>query len=274
MENSARCSRHLIVGYFREMLSHKEGAKAGTDIEFVHDMRVTSRRLSTALDDFAAAFPDWVDKKFKKRYKKIRKITRTMGTVRDLDVLIARFHKEIAALPEAEQSDVQAFIAQLKLKWEEARKPMLALFAKLEASDFEKKFLKFFDAPAFNVQFRIAHIRKIIRQKVDAVYEWERFIRDAARLEELHEMRIAVRRLRYSMEVFTPNAAALPQIVELQRMLGAIHDSDVVLDVLTNYHQKSPCIGTLIVQTRETRTVDYEAFVKKWEELSAENLLK
>ena len=39
------CARRIIVNYFHEMMSYKVGAREGTDIEFVHDMRVTSRRL-------------------------------------------------------------------------------------------------------------------------------------------------------------------------------------------------------------------------------------
>ena len=267
MEKAGPCARHIIVGYFREMLSHKTGAIEGTDIAFVHDMRVASRRLRTALDDFATAFPDLVGKKFKKRYKKVREITRTMGAVRDLDVLIARFEKEKAALPQSEQPDVQALIAHLKQIREDARHPMLALFAKLEVSDFETKFMTFFDSQAFEVQFREAHIRKIIRQKCEDIREWERFIYDAARREELHEMRIAVRRLRYSMEVFMPTAELLSGVVDLQRRLGGIHDCDVVLDVLTNYHDAHfPGIATLIARTREAREADYETFLEEWEE--------
>ena len=33
-----------------------------------------------------------------------------MGAVRDLDVLIARFEKELGALPEAEQADIRRLI--------------------------------------------------------------------------------------------------------------------------------------------------------------------
>ena len=267
MKNSEPCARHVIIGYLREMLSHKTGAMEGTDIEFVHDMRVASRRLRTALDDVAAAFPDVVEKKFKKRYKKIRTITRTMGAVRDLDVLIARFHAEKTALPEREQPDVQALIAHLNAQREAARQPMLTLFAKLTASDFETKFVTFFDSQAFDVQFRDAHIRNIIRQKCEDIHKWARFIYDAARRDELHEMRIAVRRLRYSMEVFMPTAEPLSSIVDLQRRLGGIHDCDVVLDVLTHYHYAQfPGIARLIAQTRETRKADYETFLEKWEE--------
>ena len=86
------CARQVIVNYFREMMSYKEGAKDGTDIEFVHEMRVASRRLRAAMDNFADCFPE---KPFKKYYKKVKAITRTMGAVRDLDVLVARFQREL-----------------------------------------------------------------------------------------------------------------------------------------------------------------------------------
>ena len=135
------CARQIIVNYFHQMMSYKEGAKDGSDIEFVHDMRVTSRRLRAAMDNFADCFPE---KSFKKLYKKIKLITQTMGAVRDLDVLIVRFEKELGTLPESEQSDIRKLIAHLQQEREEARKPMLTLFAKLEETGFEKKFLTFF----------------------------------------------------------------------------------------------------------------------------------
>ena len=135
------CARQIIVNYFRQMMSYKEGAKAGSDIEFVHEMRVTSRRLRTAMDNFGACFPE---KSFNKHYKKVKSITRTLGAVRDLDVLIARFEKELSTLPEAEQTDICGLIENLQQEHEEARKPMLTLFAKLEETGFETEFLEFF----------------------------------------------------------------------------------------------------------------------------------
>ena len=135
------CARRIIVSYFHQMMSYKEGAKDGSDIEFVHQMRVTSRRLRAAMDNFADCFPE---KSFKKHYKKIKLITQTMGAVRDLDVLIVRFEKELGALPEIEQADIRKLIEHLQQEREDARKPMLMLFAELEETDFEKKFLTFF----------------------------------------------------------------------------------------------------------------------------------
>ena len=135
------CARQIIVRYFQQMMSYKAGAKDGTDIEFVHDMRVTSRRLRAAMDNFTDCFQE---KPFKKHYKKIKAITRTMGSVRDMDVLIARFQRELTALSEVEQADIQRLIEHLQHEREAARKPMLMLFAEFEESDFETKFLKFF----------------------------------------------------------------------------------------------------------------------------------
>lgn len=135
------CARQIIVSYFHEMLSYKEGAKEGTDIEFVHDMRVTSRRLRAAMDNFADCFPKVP---FKKHYKKVKAITRTMGAVRDLDVLIVRFENELVNLAEGERSDIREVIEHLQRKRKDVREPMLMLFEELEETGFETEFLEFF----------------------------------------------------------------------------------------------------------------------------------
>ncbi|RKU35711.1 hypothetical protein C6496_15520 [Candidatus Poribacteria bacterium] len=147
-ETLESCARQIIVRYFQQMISYKEGAKDGTDIEFVHDMRVASRRLRAAMDNFADCFRE---RPFKKYYKKIKAITRTMGAVRDLDVLIARFQREEDTLSAVEQTDIHRLIERLQHEREVARKPMLTLFAELEESDFEKEFMEFFSEREFDV---------------------------------------------------------------------------------------------------------------------------
>ena len=134
--------------------------------------------------------------------------------------------------------------------------------------------------------------RIILPQKVEEVYTWEPFIRDEARREELHNMRISIKRLRYTMEIFRA-AYRLPKIyakevsatynelltviVDLQEILGDIHDSDVVLGVLTDYACQSGCetstqgVATLIDRTKKARKADYKIFLEKWEQLSKMN---
>ena len=141
-ETLETCARQIIVNYFHEMMSYKEGAKKGTDIEFVHEMRVTSRRLRAAMDNFADCFSE---KLFKKHYKKIKAITQTMGAVRDLDVLIVRFQNELTNLTEVEQADIRGLIEHLQQEHRAARQPMLTLFEELEETNFETEFLEFFE---------------------------------------------------------------------------------------------------------------------------------
>ena len=131
--------------------------------------------------------------------------------------------------------------------------------------------------------------RIILPQRLEEVYTWEPFIRDETRREELHNMRISIKRLRYTMELFrvvyglltadSRYAEFLAVIVDLQEILGDIHDADVVLEVLGDYTSRSenregqmevpPGVSTLITRTRETRKTDYETFLKKWDHLSA-----
>ena len=130
--------------------------------------------------------------------------------------------------------------------------------------------------------------RIILPQKVEEVYTWEPFIRHAGRREELHNMRISIKRLRYTMESFgvayrcpkthSREAArfteCLEVIVDLQEILGDIHDCDVVLEVLTDYATQSEQgdvaqgIAELITETKAARNADYQTFLEKWEHLS------
>ena len=125
--------------------------------------------------------------------------------------------------------------------------------------------------------------RILLPQKVAEVYSWEQFIHDPEKREELHNMRISVKRLRYTMEFFSVNydtssryeewTDLIDTIIELQDLLGDIHDSDVVLEILTAYKNNHPStdmtgIETLITRTREKRNADYESFLKRWEQLT------
>ena len=131
--------------------------------------------------------------------------------------------------------------------------------------------------------------RIILPQRLEEVYTWEPFIRDETKREELHNMRISIKRLRYTMELFRvvyglPTADSryaefLAVIVDLQEILGDIHDADVVLEVLVDYTSQSgnregrvdilSGVATLIARTQETRKADYETFLEKWDQLSA-----
>lgn len=82
--------------------------------------------------------------------------------------------------------------------------------------------------------------RIIARTRVEEMYSWERFVDDAYAIHELHNLRIAAKRLRYTLEIFSstlPKAIndILKEVEQLQEELGMLHDSDVMIALLRLY---------------------------------------
>ena len=86
--NSSYCrfGAEAIAKLLKVIESQMEGVAKSEDIEYIHKMRVTSRRIRAAMPLFRECFP-------KRRYKKwlgeIKRVTKFLGAARDLDVQIA-----------------------------------------------------------------------------------------------------------------------------------------------------------------------------------------
>jgi len=76
--------------------------------------------------------------------------------------------------------------------------------------------------------------RRIVRVRLDELFSFERAPRDPEAVEELHDLRIAAKRLRYVLEITGPafgaGAADGARVArKLQDVLGEIHDCDEML---------------------------------------------
>ena len=138
------CARRIITHHFRRMMTFKAGAIDGTDIEFVHDMRVASRRLRAAMQNFADCFA-LKRKAFRRHLKEIERITSTLGGVRDLDVLIDRFQNDAASLSAEAQAGIEHLIQGFRREQDQRRELMLKMFDELDSNNYEHTFLKFFE---------------------------------------------------------------------------------------------------------------------------------
>ena len=79
--------------------------------------------------------------------------------------------------------------------------------------------------------------RVIAKVRLEDLYSWERFVDNPYNIAELHNMRIAAKRLRYTFEVFedalpVASKAVLKELVQLQEELGNFHDTDVMIALL------------------------------------------
>jgi len=79
--------------------------------------------------------------------------------------------------------------------------------------------------------------RIIAKVRLEELYSWDAYVDNPYYIQELHNLRIAAKRLRYTLEVFEgvlPEASK-PIVKELEQMqeeLGTLHDSDVMIALL------------------------------------------
>ncbi|HPG29191.1 MAG TPA: CHAD domain-containing protein [bacterium] len=77
---------NAILTYFQRLIVEIDGVKNGSeDTEYVHRMRVASRKMRTTLNVFSKLF---LVSDIKRWSKKIKKLTESLGSARDLDIQI------------------------------------------------------------------------------------------------------------------------------------------------------------------------------------------
>jgi CHAD domain-containing protein len=89
-----------------------------------------------------------------------------------------------------------------------------------------------------DVQAPTIEIARIVtRIRLGEMYQWAPSVDDPFRVQELHNLRIAAKRLRYTLEIFEdvfPESCGLliKEVERIQEELGALHDSDVLIALL------------------------------------------
>ena len=79
--------------------------------------------------------------------------------------------------------------------------------------------------------------RAIAQTRLEEMYSWSGYVDDPYDVKDLHNLRIAAKRLRYTLEVFEdflPEACKpiVEELTKIQDELGALHDSDVMIGLL------------------------------------------
>ncbi len=79
--------------------------------------------------------------------------------------------------------------------------------------------------------------RIIAKVRLEELYSWKKYVDNPYRVRELHNLRIAAKRLRYTFEVFEevlPEASQsiVKELARIQEELGSLHDSDVMIAML------------------------------------------
>ncbi|MDQ2964439.1 MAG: CHAD domain-containing protein [Chloroflexota bacterium] len=240
----AEAGRKVLRFHFARMLAREEGTRAGREPEDLHAMRVATRRMRAAWRVFGDGFRPGRTKRHRTR---LRETAARLGAVRDLDVLIAGAESWQAELPDAEREGLEPLVAAWRTYREDAR---LLLIRELD-SDAHARFVESFRVfvqtegeGALPVDATAPHrVRDTAASRAWAAYEKVRAYEPVLRwadVETLHELRIAAKWLRYTLEfvreTLDPGVELLvPRVVALQDHLGLMHDADVAASMARTF---------------------------------------
>lgn len=249
-DSMAEAARKVLRAQLDRTVRHERGTRDGRDIEELHDMRVAVRRMRAAL----RVFRPYVDTAAYKPFRKaLRRTGRILGTVRDLDVFREKAQRYLDALPEERRSELDALLAAWQMRRDAARKGMLALLDSEAYAQLKNEFGRFLatpgagapQAPSEGAPPLPHRAREAVPPLVVASYTAVRAYEGRVEgtdtpLPRLHQLRIAGKRLRYTLEFFreilpAEVASLIDRIKELQEHLGNLQDAVVTCGILRDF---------------------------------------
>jgi CHAD domain-containing protein len=232
----AEAGRKVLRFHFARMLAREAGTRAGQDPEELHSMRVATRRMRAAWRVFGDAYRPGRTRRYR---RDLRAVAARLGAVRDLDVLIEGLDAYTARQTAAEA----AALAPLRAAWldqrEDARELLMSTLDSPSYGRFTEEYREFVRTDGLAVlpvgPTSPHRVRDRMPSRIVAAYEQVRAYEPVLRwadVETLHDLRIAAKWLRYTIEfVREPLGASadplIERVVALQDHLGALHDADV-----------------------------------------------
>ena len=224
-----RVTTVLLQRLSRAMQRHVPAAIGGDD-RGVHQARVTSRRLREAVPVFSTGL---TGSKAGKARRKIRKVTRALGTVRELDVTV-QLLDELARSPSISRDAVEDVRARVMKERDARRKLMIERLERVNIDKLDSRLASVGTAldEATSEPWRKALAARLLtrsRRLLEAMTEAGHMYAP----DRLHAVRIAAKKLRYGLELAADSGLrqAAPHVRTIKRaqdMLGKLHDLQVL----------------------------------------------
>ncbi len=230
-----------ISGQLDKLMKHLQGAGTAEDIEDVHQVRVACRRMRAAMRLFNDCFDEKMVAEWEKRLKKLLK---SFGTARDLDVQIAFLDQTLNELS-IEQKKNRPGIRRMLLRSQQQREIIQSKVIK-SISEIKKKqiltnihlqmqkhlFILKLQNPSIHSPAVYQRAYEQICRHVGELLDQCSAMNDPVNVNGHHSIRIAAKKLRYVMEICNEALkdrlkSEIKAIKKIQTLLGEIHDCDV-----------------------------------------------
>lgn len=226
--------RKMLSHQARRFLEHLPGTRRDIDTEFVHQARVATRRMRSAMRLLHDAVPESTAAYLEGELKWLGGM---FGAVRDIDVFLlnlAPFEKQIERFPMKKKKVFERWIEKHR------HAPFEALCQALESPryrDFERRLTRFLERPlpqrprstlALKTVQEMAPV--LITKKFGAVIKQGHTVLADPKLKQFHRLRIQMKKLRYASEFMSPAYddrldPFIERMVEIQDCLGEIQDT-------------------------------------------------
>lgn len=122
----ARVAARVVAIRAAELHEHSANVLDLGEIEYLHAMRVATRRLRATLEIFEACFPR---KRFKAVLKEVKGLTDELGERRDRDVGLVRLDEFAAELGPSDRPGIRSFAAALRDEQAEINRTLAPIVA-------------------------------------------------------------------------------------------------------------------------------------------------
>jgi CHAD domain-containing protein len=228
--------RTLLTQHADKFFSLWDDAAQTFDEEDIHDFRVASRRLREALALFAPCLPK---KRRKSASRQVKGVTVLLGAMRNTDEAF-RFFTELS--PEEKSGSAQELdelLTTLRREREEVHHQLRDDLAALPQGPLRKELRYLQDRPNLFAESAVDpfvafsfYAAAAIMDRGEPMGELVDLAREEANGAAQHRLRIAIKKLRYRVEIMEPlirqGYDELRGILkEYQDVLGKLHDIDV-----------------------------------------------
>ena len=232
----AEAGRKVLRFHLARMLAREPGTRDGADPEELHGMRVATRRMRAAWRVFGDAYDPARTKSFRRR---LRELATLLGGVRDLDVLIEATEAYGEAIGSTDRAGLHPLVAAWRSDRDLARVQLIVELDSRGHRRFVDDYVDFVSSPgrdALPVEPTIPHrVRDTAASRIWTAYEHVRAYEAVLRWADvatLHQLRIAAKRLRYTLEFVREPlgedaSPLIARVVALQDHLGFMNDAEV-----------------------------------------------
>lgn len=282
-ESGLEGAAKVLRARFAEVLEFREAALEAKGIKGVHDMRVAIRRLRSALRDFASALKR---KPLKKISKEIKRFADALGAARDEDVAIIALQKlRKKSRDKSVKKEIVRLIEERRARRERAHLDLIEKLALSDMENLQDGFEQTIDEATRHEAETVISFgeagREIIAKCLREFCDLSVGIYEPFAGERLHELRIAAKRLRYALELFSIcwGEAIEPfadGVAQMQDFLGEVHDADVWLESISERLQNADETAAniwLLSEFVEKRTKNYRLALKLWKEWQENNFI-